>query len=164
MIKDKVFNELKEKAISGNAEAQYGLGCHLYLDKKYDDATLWLNKSADQGHGDAMMALGHLYYHRESLPGHAELSVYWYKQAAKIGVPNAASEVAYAYADGKGVHQDDRKCFEWDVIEAARGDVKTMRFISECYQNNPLGVSVDQDLSDAWAWLAADVEAEMEKK
>lgn len=81
--------ELKAKAESGDAKAQYDLGFYYRdgkgIEKNDADAAKWFNKAAEQGLVEAEVALSDFYEKREN---YIE-SLKWYKKLAERGFPHA---------------------------------------------------------------------------
>ena len=72
-------------------------------------AVEWFRKAAEEGHSDAMTALGNLYAEGYCIPQDLEEAVRWYQKAAKAGNLAAVLALAHAYENGKGVPRDSAK-------------------------------------------------------
>ena len=83
------IEELKQRAASGDAEAQYKLGECYYNgdDIKQDDeaAVLWFKESAGQGYTPAYKALGDCYIFGYGVEPDYEEAVKWWRLAAEQG-------------------------------------------------------------------------------
>ena len=95
-VKD--IDAVKEKAESGDAQAQYLLGwCYgtgnAGLAQDYYMATVWLEKAAQQGYEAAQYFLGWCYYYGHGVKKDYKQAEHWYGEAAKQGNAEAASMV-----------------------------------------------------------------------
>lgn len=95
-VKD--IDAVKEKAESGDAQAQYLLGwCYGTgnegLAQDYYMATVWLEKAAQQGYEAAQYFLGWCYYYGHGVKKDYKQAEHWYGEAAKQGNAEAASMV-----------------------------------------------------------------------
>lgn len=93
-VKD--IDAVKEKAESGDAQAQYLLGwCYgtgnAGLTQDYYMATVWLEKAAQQGYEAAQYFLGWCYYYGHGVKKDYKQAEHWYGEAAKQGNAEAAS-------------------------------------------------------------------------
>ncbi len=93
------LNAVRNKAASGDAEAQYYLGwCYfngkngVSIDGK--QAVSWLEKSAKQGYEPAQYFMGWCYYYGNGVAEDKGMAYYWYQRAADKGNDEAAKMVA----------------------------------------------------------------------
>src|SRR5215469_1966219 len=91
------FQAVQAAADKGDAKAQFELGA--YYEKKegrarfnYTNAVKYIKLSADQGYGDAEVALGYFYGHGWGVPRNTVTAVQWYRKAADQG--NALAQYA----------------------------------------------------------------------
>ena len=118
----KKWQDLKEKANKGDAEAQYILG-QIYLDNskyipdEYDciagylalagesirnesKGAFWLLQAAKQGHGDAQAELAQCYRISEGVMQDLEKCIKWLKEGCRNGSPLAQCRLGNLYRDG----------------------------------------------------------------
>ena len=87
------FNEVKESAEQGDAEAQFNLGIMYYTgegtltDKK--QAFYWYKKSAEQGDAEAQYNLGGMYNFGEGTLTDKKQAAFWIRKSYKNGLEEA---------------------------------------------------------------------------
>ena len=87
------FNEVKESAEQGDAEAQFNLGIMYYTgegtltDKK--QAFYWYKKSAEQGIAEAQFILGVMYDTGEGTLTDKKQAAFWIRKSYKNGLEEA---------------------------------------------------------------------------
>ena len=83
-----MIDELKQKAIKGDAEAQFTLGMMYLLgrDVTQDDkeAAKWITKAAEQGHTNAEFNLGGMYLDGVGVPQDDDAADKWTKKAVGV--------------------------------------------------------------------------------
>lgn len=108
--KPPTFAEMKPKAESGDATAQYYVGM-TYLQgaegmkQDFIEAAKWLTKAADQNNADAQHDLGVMYALGEGVKQDYAEAAKWYKKAADQDHPDAQYSLATLYEKGQGVKQ-----------------------------------------------------------
>ncbi len=115
---DAIAQELKEKAESGDAEAQFQFGLRSISGKEDDkrsaaQGAAWIQKAAKQDHVKAMTVLAELYEKGIGVGQDFKQAANWYRKAAEKGVPEAQTSLALLYAQGAGVEKDGAKAVEW---------------------------------------------------
>ena len=75
------------------------------VDKNYQKALEYLNKSADQGNVDAQVNLGDIYYKLNEVDQDYEKALQWYKKAADQGDAEAQFNLDMIYSNGLGVQK-----------------------------------------------------------
>ncbi len=80
------FKSLINKALSGDAIAQYELGCcYEALQKDYKKAAEWFRKSAEQGYAKAQYNLGAYYYNGTGVERNNLKAFFWFNVAHDNG-------------------------------------------------------------------------------
>lgn len=129
-VKD--IDAVKEKAESGDAQAQYLLGwCYgtgnAGLSQDYYMATVWLEKSAQQGYEAAQYFLGWCYYYGHGVKKDYKQASHWYEKAAKQGNTEAASMVKLiARMDNNFSIKSDKDVHLANVFDAANPPILTI--------------------------------------
>ena len=119
----KKWQDLKEKADKGDAEAQYIVG-QIYLDNRVyfpdeyncfvdiiglpggevirdeSKGAFWLLQAAKQGHGDAQAELAQCYIIGEGVMQDLEKCIMWLKEGCRSGSPLAQWRLGNLYRDG----------------------------------------------------------------
>ena len=100
--------EVTQKAIVGDAEAQCTLGW--IFSGRGDDITavIWYRKAADQGYAEAQSDLGKMYHYGKGVIQNDQQAVFWYRKAAEQGHATAKTDLEWMYSQGRGVTQDDK--------------------------------------------------------
>jgi TPR repeat protein len=133
---------LQDRATAGDADAQCGLGrqYELGLGVPQDDkqATVWLQKSAEQGDILAQTELGAL---SDKLQDYAQALI-WYRRAAGQGHARAEYNLGLAYQNGEAVPKDLEQAVAWYRKAADQGDVLALTNLGAMYENG-IGISAD---------------------
>ena len=166
-----VPTELANRALAGNAEAQFELA-DLYMQSEHDDditlAEEWALKAAENGQIEAMYWLGEGYtvYAKElreedpeESKAHFELAYYWLSKANIEKHPAATLELAGYYRRGDVVEKDEVKSVALVKQAAEWGEVQAMRDLAFIYANG-LGVDGDEELAEFWTQKADAAEQE----
>ena len=122
----KVITLLHMAESRGSIEAASLLGVLYYegsysLDKDYEKAFYYTNRSATLGNVDGMNTLGSFYSKGIGTEVNKEAAFYWYKKAAELGDAHAQSNVGTYYLDGDGVKKDIKKAEFWLRKSAQQG-------------------------------------------
>ena len=160
-----VPTELANRALAGNAEAQFELA-DLYMQSEHDDditlAEEWALKAAENGQVEAMYWLGEGYtvYAKElreedpeESKAHFELAYYWLSKANIEKHPAATLELAGYYRRGDVVEQDVARSVALVQQAAELGEVQAMRDLAFIYAN-ALGVDADENKAEYWTQKA----------
>ena len=164
-----VPTELANRALAGNAEAQFELA-DLYMQSEHDDditlAEEWALKAAENGQVEAMYWLGEGYtvYAKElreedpeESKAHFELAYYWLSKANIEKHPAATLELAGYYRRGDVVEKDEVKSVALVKQAAELGDVQAMRDLAFIYENG-MGVDANEEQADYWTKKAESLE------
>ena len=156
-----VPTELANRALAGNAEAQFELA-DLYMQSEHDDditlAEEWALKAAENGQIEAMYWLGEGYtvYAKElreedpeESKAHFELAYYWLSKANIEKHPAATLELAGYYRRGDVVEKDEVKSVALVKQAAELGDVQAMRDLAFIYENG-MGTELNEEQADFW--------------
>ena len=160
-----VPTELANRALAGNAEAQFELA-DLYMQSEHDDditlAEEWALKAAENGQVEAMYWLGEGYtvYAKElreedpeESKAHFELAYYWLSKANIEKHPAATLELAGYYRRGDVVEQDVARSVALVQQAAELGEVQAMRDLAFIYAN-ALGVDANENKAEYWTQKA----------
>ncbi len=147
--------ELKTRAESGDAQAQYDLGSR-YIDglsvvRDPKLATQWLEKAAAQGLAPAQYRLGSLYRDGKGLRNDSKLAYSWFKRSAEQGNARAMHNLAVILAEGVNGTPDYAGAAEWFKKGAEYG-IKDSQFNVAILYARGLGVS--QDLVQSYKWFS----------
>jgi TPR repeat protein len=120
------FNQVKKKAASGDAQAQYRLSV-AYSEGKYvkqNDGTtvFWLRKSAEQGYTEAQFYLSAMYAKGVGVKADPAKSAEWMTRVAEKGFDVAQYNLGEMYENGFGVPRDLKQARAWYGKSAAQGN------------------------------------------
>ncbi len=151
---------LEEKAAAGDPGAQtmLALAYHAGVLLKQDDAEAvrLLHNAADRGSMAADEALGIFSEAGIGMERPAPSdALNWYKKAAQQGSPDAATNIALMYANGKGVGRDTAQAVTWFRRAAEEGDASAQYNLALMYERGE-GVPLDYKEAVRWLSLAAD--------
>jgi TPR repeat protein len=143
----------KQKASSGNAAAQCGLGL-LYNNgwgvlQDYTQAVMWWRKASEQGSAAAQYFLGLMYATGRGVPLDYTQAVAWWHKSAEQGYALGQSGLGDLYNHGQGVPQDYTQAAAWYRKAAEQGDAEAQYGLGGLYNH---GQGVPQDYAQAAFW------------
>ena len=119
------FNELLEKAVNGDDEAQFEVGSRYFrgvgIKKDYKLAVKWFEKSAISGNPHAECSLGFCYYNGEGVKRNYNEALSWFIKAAEQGSAEAQNQIGVIYTQGLGTNQDLEQARLWFVESSKNG-------------------------------------------
>src|SRR2546430_13639694 len=118
------FAAVKDKAESGDAEAQFALATiyELGVDvpKNYAESGKWYLKAANQGLAEAQFKLGVRYFEYGKQARENYTSAFsWFYKAANQGIAAAQYNVGLMYQLGRGVPTNRIEAYKWYKIGRA---------------------------------------------
>jgi len=110
---------------------QYGLGrCYEYVngaEKNPMESGKWYRKAADQGHPNAQLRLGDVFYQGK----YYKDAVTWYQKAAKQDLAAAQYQLGLCYECGNGVMKSKLTAKKWYKRAADQGHEKAKAKLKE---------------------------------
>ena len=100
---------------------QYCIGKHFYYRHDYDNAFFWFKEAADQGFGNAQLAVAEMYNNGIGTKKDLQKAFEYSKLAADRGVGPAQLTVAEMYNNGIGTKKDPQKAREYLNLAASKG-------------------------------------------
>ncbi len=130
--------ELKRKAESGDASAQLDLAlCYFSgygIENNFVEAHKWFVKSAEQGNGRALNAVGADYqFGFGGVEKDLVEAVKWYKKSAEHGNSRGQYNLGVCYENGTGVEKDLVEAVKWYKKSAEQGDSDAQCCLGLCY-------------------------------
>ena len=121
--------EIKRKAETGDAQAQFDLGRRYYGSFDFGTAADWYRRAAVQGHLDAQTHLGSMLLRgkpsitsgKRGVPKNEAEGVGWLSKAANRGGKQAMHELGRCYLSGTGVVSDHLEAYKWLKLASADG-------------------------------------------
>jgi len=150
-ILDEMFSLMQCSAEEGFVLAQQCLGAMLLDDgakQDYSKAFEWFLKAASQGHVQAQINVGHMFFRGQGMKQDFVKARHWYQKAQ--GHSQAQIQLGSIYREGKGVKQDHTKANDWFLKAASQGDAHAQGNLGRTYQ---LGIGVKQDSMKAFEWF-----------
>lgn len=140
------FSNLKISSEKGNSNASYMLGL-LYengqgVEKDFDQAKFYYNKSFEQGNSNGLLRIGTCYYFGYCTEKDPFRAFEYFKQAAELGNGNAFYRLGVCYLDGIGAQLDSSKAFECFQKAEKLGNTSSLCVLGTCYAHG-LGVEID---------------------
>lgn len=135
---------------SEEPEGQFELGRMYYDVQDYKQAFYWYKKAAENGHIEAQLNLGLLYYNEKGVEQSYENAAKWFTLAAEQGDEAAQYDLAGMHYDGEGVEQNYEEAFKWYKLAAEQGHVEAQFVLGKCYF---CGWGVEQDYAEAEKWF-----------
>lgn len=109
------------------------------MSQDYELASVWYQRSADEGKAEAQLVLAELYLKGQGLPQSDQLAMKWYWRAAN-GLSDspartkARREIFDYFQRGHEVPTDDKEASAWYRSRAAGGDVFAWRMLALAYE------------------------------
>ena len=135
------------------SEQEYKQGLEQLRRGARADALRYFESAAEQGHAEAIMALGDIYFNGKGEPKDEKKGMELYKRSAELGCAEAQyilafklTEQAYRSGDDQKLH---RQAAEWYLRAAKQGHVYAM---VELAQSRSWGRGVDEDAAEAVYW------------
>jgi TPR repeat protein len=104
-------------AFSGEAQSQYQVALDYVntfkLLQRKEKAFYWAKKSAEQGHGKAMVLVGTFYIKGIGNSINIYQGISWYRKAAEAGHKGAPFKLGNFYFKGNNIKQDYQKAVYW---------------------------------------------------
>jgi TPR repeat protein len=148
---------LRERAQSGDADAQFAWGAQLTASARWQDkqeAAQWFFKAADQGHIEAQNELGVLFAFGIGVAQNDELAYECFLRAALQGMPAAQYNVGVLCLEGKIPTLTLETATAWFSRAAEQGHVPAMNNLAIMYAKG-LGVECNLETAARWFWRAA---------
>jgi hypothetical protein len=151
---EKAWNELRERALKGDADAQNSLGEAYYNGKGVSEnnveAVKWYRKAVDQGLARAQFNLGVCYYLGDGVPEDVVEAVKLFRKAAEQGDAYAQFELGAFYAKGEGVPKNMAEAVKLYRMAAIQGLASAQYTLGVCYAN---GSDIPKNEVEAYAYL-----------
>jgi|GEM_PF-3098886 len=123
---NKYITELRAKAETGDAKAQYELGNAYFVGvgivKNYGESVKWFRKAAEQGNAKAESSLGTMYFQGLGVTKDSAEAVKWWRKGAEQHNPDAQVQLGFAYLLGDGVPKNHVNAYMWFNLAAAKND------------------------------------------
>ena len=133
---EKAVYWFRKSAASGNAQAQWELGCAYAtgrgVPKDFKQSVQWYRKSAEQGHVPGLWKMGVCYYVGYGVPQDYKQAICWYRKAAEQGDSVSQYSLGKCYQNGYGVKKDIKKALQF-YRTAAKRYHKAREAIDELY-------------------------------
>jgi hypothetical protein len=120
----------------------------------YATAAALLHQAAEQGHAEAQLLLGGMYFEGWGVPRDYSQAAAWWRKAAEQGLAQAQHNLGVMYKRGQGVPQDDAQAVAWFGKAAEQGDEYSQLNLGFMYEGG-LGVPQDYVAAHMWYNIAA---------
>ena len=144
------LSDAKNKADDGDAMAQYTYAMYILGGAlgfpDYKKVVDLLEKSAAQGHRDALYELGVCYMNGEGVRNDSLKTEELWKKAVQLGNVDAMVALGAAYRGGKGIPENPAACFEMYKAAAEAGSSAGYLHLGICYFN---GTGTEADIEKA---------------
>ena len=149
-----LLTALKNQAKSGNADAQFDLGMSYSLgtgvNRNFEEALGWFQKSADQGNAKAQYYLGVMYSHGHGTTIDVDQAFSWYHKSADQGDLHALCDLGVMYLNGQGVGKNERLAFDCFSKAAEQGHIDAQVNLGLLYLS---GEGTEKNRSQAAIWF-----------
>jgi TPR repeat protein len=153
-----VIDQLKERALQGDARAQNDLGVLHQLGKAVaqDDveAVRWYRRAAERNSVLAQNNLGWMYEHARGTERDYAGALFWYKLAAQAGNVAAQHNLASLYERGLGLPANPMLASEWYERAIRQGDESAREGLARVSGTGNAKPEVDEKLAQKRAALA----------
>ena len=138
-----------DPAVEFTVAEMYILGRGVPVD--YEQGTVWLRRSADQGFAPAQAALGEIFRQGRGLDRNAAEGAKWCRRAAEQGFVQAELRLAADYAEGSGVPRDDVLAYMWLTLASAEApDAAHQQRHRLARRMTAEQITMAEDLARAW--------------
>ena len=127
----------------------YASGYNFDMQENYNEAVRWYRKAAEQGHAQAQVNLGALYYKGLGVGQDYTEAAKWYRKATEQGHSQAQNNLGVMYSEGQGVEQDYNEAAKWCRKAAEQGHAQAQTNLCIMYSE---GQGVEQDYKEAARW------------
>lgn len=145
------FDEMKQKAVNGDALAQLNLADEFYKDENMKEALYWYMKSAKKGVKEAQYKLANMYSSAEGTSMNLKHSIFWYKKSAMQGHALSQYKLGVMYSLGIGLSTDINKSIYWYNKSAEQGEVLAQLDLGLLYIYDQGDI---KDLKKAAYWIS----------
>lgn len=150
---------LRQKAETGDAEAQYNLGVRYAngqgIGKDFAEALKWYRQAAEQNNPAAQNNLGAMFEDGQGVGRDYTEALKWYRKAAEQKLAAAQVNLGLLYANGQGVKQDYAEAAKWWRLAAEQNHAVGQKNLGLMYYR---GDGVTKDLAEAAKWYRAAAE------
>ena len=121
---DLAMEETRLQAARGDVGAQFNLGSQLVLQDmtgtspSFQEAEIWFQMAASQGHPHAQAFLCNIYYRGVMMPKKPEATIRWCQGAAESGNRLSQIWLGSMFERGEGVPHDDVQAHFWYSLAA----------------------------------------------
>ncbi len=157
------------EAIPSEVIDQLELGWQ-YLDgtevqKSYTKAAFWFQKSAEQGHPEAIIMMAYMFFRGVGVAQSNELAYYWAARAHTLGNDIGTSMLAEFHLHGVHVHPDREMAISLFQVAAAKGHAPSQHMLKTLKPKKPRKVpsSYDAVMDANLAILGGDVFGHVKK-
>lgn len=137
---------LEEKALQGDPDAQYKLGCRFWNENNYEKALSLLTASANNGNVFAQNKLADMYYNGENIDQSIETALHYYEMAAEQGSSEAQCKLGMIYYSGEYKEKDFSRAFDYFKKSAEQESSTALYYIGKMYYT---GVGKEKNLDEA---------------
>ena len=145
-----VFSKLKDRAESGDRDAQNNLGlCFQFgygTKQDYSQAMIWFRHSADSGVATAQFNVGGLYFEGNGVEKDLNIAIEWYTKAAEQREELALIQLGHIYQKGLGVDIDLKRAFLLYLIAYKQGSSRASHHLGFMFKKG-LGTAQDDSLA-----------------
>ena len=154
-----LLRRCRERAEQGDADAQYGLGCHYFyndggvVEKDEVEAVKWLRRAAEQGHLKAAFLLGWILRSKEWMMAKDEVeAINRIRKAAEQGDAEAQLLLGLVCAcpDLQAGRYVSGEAMKWFRAAAEQGEARACYYLGLCYYD---GWLVAENVAEAVEWF-----------
>ena len=132
----------------------FDTGLEAYKKKDFDTAFQNWKPLAYEGHPEAQVRLGTLYYWGHGVPRDLERAVNWYRLAAQQQFAQGQARLGFMFDFGRGVPKNATEAVKWYRLAAEQGDAFGQMSLGKMYAKGR-GVTQNDILAFMWSELAA---------
>jgi uncharacterized protein len=111
------------------------------------EALKYYTNAVAHGRFDCLNSLGLVYQRSESIPGHLDLALKCFREAAAKNDGRAQANLGLMYRDGRGVQKDLMEAYKWFLLAERRGSPIARHYLSELTAADPLARSTNNFLT-----------------
>ena len=149
-------NELMNRALQGDPDAQFSIGLKNYIGREmtapdYKKAYYWFREASQQGHPRAQAYLASMYISERGIDKDTKAALKWLKRSIQQKEPIAQTLIGQMFFEGEGVEKNIKKAIYWLKKAAKNDDPVALCSLGQIYLH---GEGIEKDPDAAFNWIS----------
>lgn len=146
------ISDLRMRANEGDPESMFALANRIHhgdtnegIESNHQEAFIWLQRAADAGHTEAMLAVAFSFAHGDGISQDRSMAATYFRRAAQSGVPGPMLTLGQMHRRGVFVEKSFIEAYYWLRRAADVGNVHAMFELGELLRDGSNGAVRDVD-------------------